>query len=113
MKIHTTFDTWPPQLRISRGLLNGKRVQMARESRGMNRSTLARKLDMRTVDLVQLEWNWGFWQAATQEKLLRATDYPIAFFVQDDPPMFDAPIFYCGTDEEGEAHCHVEQGKRP
>lgn len=106
----TTYQRWPEQLRLSRGLFNGKRVQLARESRDMTRSTLARKLGIRTVDLMQLEWNWGFWQKETQEKLARATDYPITFFVQDDPVEFTGPIFYSGHDENGEHWCDVDLG---
>jgi hypothetical protein len=104
----TTFDRWPTELRQKRGLLNGKRVQMAREVRGMARWQLARKLGISTVDLVQLEWNWGFWQPEQAARLARITDFPLAFFAADDPPYpFTAPTFMCGHDEEGNDWCEV------
>ena len=108
----TTYDKWPEQLRLKRGLLNGKRVQLARESRGIRRFELARKVGISTVDLVQLEMGWGFWGPSAQEKLVLLTDFPIAFFVRDDPPTFDAPIFFSGTDANGDSWCHVDREVR-
>ncbi len=104
----TTLRQWPEELRHRRGLLNGERVQMAREVRGMLRYVLARKLGMSAKELKQREQNWYFWTDQEQALLSGLTDFPLAFFVQDDPPYpFTAPTFMCGHDEEGNNWCEV------
>ena len=99
-------ERWPEQLRKRRGLLNGERVKMVREARGMERYALARKLSLSAKDLARREADWCFWTPEEQALLTRVTDFPIAFFVQDDPPVL-APAFLCGHDEEGNAWCEV------
>lgn len=107
----TTFDRWPRQLRESRGLLNGKRVQMAYEVRGMPRYQLAHRLGISAKELKQREQGWAFWEEDEKACLLRVTDFPLAFFTQEDPYEFPWPTFICCTDEDGHTYCHVE-GKR-
>jgi transcriptional regulator with XRE-family HTH domain len=106
----TTYTRWPEQLRLKRGLFNGERVQMARECRGIARYALARKVGIAASVLAQREQGWNFWAEMEREKLVRITDFPEAFFVQDDPPTFTGPTFFSGTDENGETWCHVEKG---
>lgn len=108
--ITTTYARWPEQLRLKRGLFNGERVQMARESRGIARYILARKVGIATSALAEREQGWNFWTTEEQEKLAQATDYPLAFFAQDDPPTFTGPTFFSGHDENGETWCHVDKG---
>ncbi len=102
----TTFEHWPEELRLKRGLLNGERVKMVRESRGMLRHVLARKLGMKAGELAQRELGWNFWTEKEQALLSGFTDFPLEFFVQDDPPYL-APAFMCGHDEEGNDWCEV------
>ena len=104
----TTFQQWPKELRMKRGLLNGERVKMAREVRGMTRAALARKLGIPAKTLAQREAGWNFWEDNEQTGLSFFTDFPIAFFTQQDPPLLSAPIFMCGHDEEGHSWCEVE-----
>lgn len=106
----STYDKWPEQLRLKRGLFNGKRVQMARECRGIERYVLARKLGIAASVLAQREQDWNFWTEMEREKLARITDFPEAFFVQDDMVKFTGPTFFSGTDENGETWCHVDRG---
>ncbi len=107
----TTYTHWSEQQRQERGLLNGSRVQIARESRGMLRSQLARKLDIPTKTVAERERGWHLWTRQECNGLIFVLDYPIGFFTKDDPPVFPAPIFYHGADEDGETHCYVEKGK--
>src|SRR6266567_2587991 len=102
--ITTTFQHWPLELREKRGLLNGERVQMVRESRGMPRFALARKLGLPAKELAQREQGWHFWNEQEQALLVGFLDFPLAFFVQDDPPAL-LPAFMCGHDEEGNDWC--------
>ncbi len=104
----TTFQQWPKELRIKRGLLNGERVKMAREVRGMARFALARKVGIAAKELAKRESDWCFWEDSEQALLSGLTDFPIAFFTQDDPPYLPAPIFMSGNDEEGNSWCEVE-----
>lgn len=104
--MQTTFQQWPEELRHRRGLLNGERVKMARESRSMLRYVLARKLGIPAKELARREANWCFWTDQEQALLSGFTDYPLAFFVQYDPPVL-APGFMSGHDEEGNHWCEV------
>ena len=104
----TTFDRWPQKLRQERGLLNGERVQMVREARGIARHVLARKLGLSAKELAQREIGWHFWTESEKALLSGLTDFPLAFFVQDDPPVL-TPAFMCGHDEEGNDWCEVIQ----
>jgi transcriptional regulator with XRE-family HTH domain len=106
--MHTTFQQWTEQQRLERGLFNGERVQMARESRGIARYELARKLKLATKILAEREQGWHFWDDTERMGLAYFTDYPPAFFAQDDPPAFTAPIFSHETDAEGNTWCHVD-----
>lgn len=100
----STFQRWPQELRLTRGLFNGERIQLARESRGMQRHVLARKLSMPAQELATREAGWCFWTEQEQALLVGLTEYPIAFFVQDEPPVpFSG--FLCGHDEEGNGWC--------
>ncbi len=109
----TTFDRWPEPLRQKRGLLNGARVQMSYEVRGLPRYQFARKLGMAARELAKREIGWHFWDEQEREALTRLTAFPLAFFTQHDPPELNAhgPTLLCWQDEEGESHCHVEQAK--
>lgn len=104
----TTFEQWPKELRLKRGLLNGERVKMAREVRGMTRAGLACKLSIPTKILAQRELGWNFWEDNEQTGLAYFTDFPIAFFAQEDPPLLGSPLFMCGHDEEGNSWCEME-----
>lgn len=104
----TTFQHWPVQLREKRGLLNGSRVQMAYEVRGLRRYQFARKLGMPAKELARREEDWCFWDEREKATLTRVTDFPLAFFVQEDPPTFDGPTFLCGHDEDGNSWGEVE-----
>lgn len=104
--VNTTFQRWPEELRKHRGLFNGERVKMARECRGMARHALARKLGMPAKELEKREADWCFWTEAESALLSGFTDFPIGFFVQNDPPVF-APLFMCGHDEDGEPWCEI------
>ncbi len=101
---------WTEQLKQKRGLLNGKRVQMARELRGLARYQLARKLGIAVKEAEKREREWCFWEQTEQNGLVFILDFPIAFFTQEDPMELPGPLFVCGTDKDGEAHCHVEKG---
>ena|SRR5258708_7698479 len=102
-------ERWPEQLRLKRGMLNGQRVQIAYESRGIRRFELARKLGMPAKELAKREQGWHEWTEQEQGLLVACTEYPIAFFVQKDMPAF-GPMFMCMHDEDGDPHCHVESG---
>ena len=102
----TMFEKWSKELRLERGLLNGERVKMVRESRGMARYVLARKLGMLTKELARREADWCFWTDSEQALLSSFTEFPIEFFVQDDPPVL-TPAFMCGHDAEGNDWCEV------
>lgn len=104
MSITTTYANWPQELREKRGLLNGERVKMTREARGMARFALARKLGLPVKELADREQGWHFWNESERALLVGFTDFPLAFFVQDDPPVL-APAFMCGHDEEGNSYC--------
>ena len=105
-KVTALFEQWSEELRLERGLLNGERVKMVRESRGIARHVLARKLGMLTKELTRREAGWCFWSEVEQALLSGFTEFPIAFFVQDDPPVL-APAFMCGHDAEGNDWCEV------
>lgn len=107
--IDTTYQHWSPERKQERGLLNGERIKMARESRGMLRSQLARKLGILTKTLAEREEGWHFWTLTECNGLVFLLDYPVGFFTKDDPPVFPTPVFYCGTDADGETHCHVDR----
>jgi hypothetical protein len=102
----TTFERWPRQLREKRGLLNGNRVQCARELRGLQRYELARKLDLPAKEVAKREEGWCFWEEEEQKQLVTLLDFPLAFFIQDDMPVL-APAFMCGRDAEGNSYCDV------
>ena len=106
----STFAQWPKPLRLSRGLLNGQRVQMARESRGIPRHVLARKIGMPTKELTRREGDWCLWEDNERMLLAGFLDFPLAFFVQNDPPEF-APAFMHGHDEEGKSWCEYTGAK--
>ncbi len=106
--IATTFDRWPKELRENRGLLNGERVQMARECRGIARYVLARKIGMPAKELAKREQGWHFWEDREQDMLTRLTDFPLAFFTQNDPPVLGT-VFMSGHDEEGNPWCSMEK----
>lgn len=105
----STYKHWPEQLRLSRGLFNGYRVQICRESRGMQRYILARKLGIPAKELARREADWCFWTEHEQMLLAGVLSYPIAFFAQDDPPaMFN--VFVYGHTEDDEPWCeYVEE----
>ncbi len=106
----TTFAGWPQELRLKRGLLNGERVQMAREARGIARYLAARKLGLSAQELAVREVGWHFWTEEEQDVLTHLFDFPLTFFVQDDPPAF-APMFMHGYDEAGESWCEYVEPK--
>jgi hypothetical protein len=107
----TTFARWPQQLRLSRGLFNGYRVQLAREFRGLQRYALARKLEMSAKELARRESAWCFWTEHEQMLLAGLTSFPVAFFVQDDPPaMLNA--FVCGHTQDDEPWCEYHEELR-
>jgi len=110
MKQDTTFQHWPEELRVKRGLLNGQRIQAARELRGIARHVLARKLGIPAKELARREGDWCLWGDNERTLLSGLLDFPLAFFVQDD--MIEiAPAFMCGHDEEGESWCEYMKAK--
>ena len=106
----TTFAHWPEPLRLKRGLLNGERVQMAREFRGMLRHVLARKLGIPSKELARREGDWCLWDDNERTLLAGLLNFPLAFFAQDDAPAL-APGFMCGHDEEGNSWCEYIEAK--
>ena len=102
---NTMFQRWPEQLREKRGLFNGQRVKVARESRGMARYALARKLGIPAKELEKREADWCFWAEDEAALLTGFTNYPIGFFVQDDLPAFRG--FMCGHDEDDNKWCEI------
>lgn len=106
--MRSTIDQWPKQLKEKRGLLNGERVKMARELRGMERYTLARKIGIPAKELAKREHDWHFWDEEEKVALVQALDFPLPFFMQDDPLPI-GPVFMCGHNEEGTPWCSLEE----
>jgi hypothetical protein len=90
--------------RLSRGLINGYRVLMAREVRGHNRAWLARRLGWQGIaELRAREATWTFWTQEEIAALMAYLDFPARFFVMDDPPnFFENGAFLCHVDPTGE-----------
>jgi hypothetical protein len=84
---------------------------MAREYRGLTRAQLARKLALPTRELAKREQGWHYWEETLQSGLSFFTEFPVAFFVRDDPPRLGT-MFLCGHDAEGNRWCHREEHAR-
>lgn len=67
---------------------NGARVQMARESRCMAVEELAHNVCLSVDQVQQVEARETRPDRETQKAIADTTGYPLAFFMQDDPPGF-------------------------
>lgn len=109
-KLTWTHQRLTEEGRVRCGIYNGARVKLARESRGLARATLARKLGMPAAELGRREGGWWQWDERLRAGLVFLLDYPPAFFAQEDAPDLFAdggPIFMCGHDANGRRVCEV------
>ena len=99
------------KVRIRRGIFNGKYVRLARESRGLTRAQLARKLNIPCLDLAGRESGWHIWDSHLQSGLQWFTNYPVNFFAQSDDEVDTRAglMFVCGVDTRGEPVCEFVQ----